>query len=62
MKNVAVNKSFAIGFCKRAIQNAEMLLQEINKEPEFYNFHRKTIEANKKRIEEIKNEPVTFWN
>jgi hypothetical protein len=62
MKNVSVNKYFAISKCEHAIRCAEEYLRRRGEEPAYYSWHKNTIEKMRERIEEIRREPVTMWN
>jgi hypothetical protein len=58
----AVNKAFSIRHHQEAIQNASKLLSIPGNDPAYYDWHRRTIDSNKKAIDVILAEPDTNWN
>jgi formylmethanofuran dehydrogenase subunit B len=59
---VKLNKGHAISKHQSAIEYARKLLKVEGKEPVYYDWHKRTIELNRKAIEEILAQPDTMWN
>ena len=58
----AANKNFAIRHHQEAIKNATKLLLIEGNDFAYYDWHRRTIESNKKAINIILADPDTNWN
>jgi putative IMPACT (imprinted ancient) family translation regulator len=61
-QTVKINKGFAIRSAQEAIANARNLLKVAGECAEYYDWHRRTIEANKREIEAVLADPDTNWN
>lgn len=62
MNNSSINKLYAIRHHQAAIDRARNLLLAEGWSPEYYAWHKKTIEINEEAIKKIKEEPETSWN
>lgn len=59
---VKINKRTAIAKAQKVIADAREYLEVEGEEPAYYDWHRRTIEANRKAIQEILDSPDTNWN